>query len=53
MLLFVISGLTNIKLRDIISEGWLWIGLMIAQLAAMTYIPGIVLWIPWMLGYGK
>ena len=53
VLLFVISGLTNIKLRDIISEGWLWIGLMIAQLAAMTYIPGIVLWIPWMLGYGK
>ena len=53
VLLFVISGLTNIKLRDIISEGWLWIGLMIAQLAAMTYIPGIVLWIPWMFGYGK
>ncbi len=51
VLLFVISGLTGIKLREIIAEGWLWIGLMIAQLAAMTYIPGIVLWIPWMFGY--
>ncbi len=51
VLLFVISGLTGIKLREIISEGWLWIGLMIAQLAAMTYIPGIVLWIPWTFGY--
>jgi TRAP-type transport system large permease protein len=51
VLLFVISGLTGIKLREIIREGWLWIWLMIAQLAAMTYIPGIVLWIPWLFGY--
>lgn len=51
VLLFVISGLTGIKLREIIREGWLWIGLAVAQLAAMTYIPGIVLWIPRMFGY--
>ncbi|MBM3535766.1 MAG: TRAP transporter large permease [Alphaproteobacteria bacterium] len=51
VLLFVISGLTGIKLREIIREGWLWVWLMVAQLVAMTYIPGIVLWVPWMLGY--
>jgi len=51
VLLFVISGLTGIKLRDIIRESWLWTGLMIAQLAAMTYIPAIVLWVPRLFGY--
>ncbi len=51
VLLFVISGLTGIKLRDIIRESWLWIGLMVAQRFAMTYIPGLVLWIPRMFGY--
>ena len=51
VLLFVISGLTGIKLREIIREGWLWIGLAVAQLLAMTYIPGIVLWVPRMFGY--
>jgi tripartite ATP-independent transporter DctM subunit len=51
VLLFVLNGLTGIKLRDIIREGWLWIWLMIAQLLAMTYIPAIVLWVPWMFGY--
>jgi tripartite ATP-independent transporter DctM subunit len=51
VLLFVISGLTGIRLRDIIRESWLWIGLMVAQLIAMTYIPGLVLWLPQMFGY--
>ncbi|MCB5174641.1 MULTISPECIES: TRAP transporter large permease [Microvirga] len=51
VLLFVMSGLTGISLRDIIREIWAFIGILIAALLLMIFVPDVVLWLPRYFGY--
>ena len=53
LLLFVLSALTKIPLKEIIRETWALIGGMIAALALMVAFPAIVMWLPRALGYVK
>jgi TRAP-type C4-dicarboxylate transport system permease large subunit len=49
--LFVISGLADVPLSKIIKEIWPFVGVLVAVLLLCTYVPGIVLLIPKLLGY--
>ena len=51
VLLFVMSGLTGIPLRDIIREIWSFIGILVAALLLMIFVPEVVLWLPRFFGY--
>jgi tripartite ATP-independent transporter DctM subunit len=51
MLLFVVTGLTGAKLKDVIREMIPFIILFIGVLFLITYIPDIVLWLPKTMGY--
>jgi tripartite ATP-independent transporter DctM subunit len=51
MLLFVVSGLTGAKLKDVIREMIPFIILFIGVLFLITFVPDIVLWIPRHTGY--
>ncbi len=51
MLLFVTNALTCIPLKDMVQEGWAFIGLLILALLLMTLFPQIVLWLPQTMGY--
>jgi TRAP-type transport system large permease protein len=51
VLLFVMSGLTGIPLREIIREIWAFVGILIAALILMILVPDVVLWLPRLFGY--
>jgi tripartite ATP-independent transporter DctM subunit len=51
MLLFVISSLTGADLKDIISEIWPFLGVLILVLFLLVLFPGLVLWLPHLLGF--
>lgn len=51
ILLFVINAVTNIPLRAIIAEIWAFLAVLIAALILMIFVPGIVLWLPRLMGY--
>ncbi len=51
VLLFVMSGLTGIPLREIIREVWAFIGILVAALLLMIFVPETVLWLPRLFGY--
>src|SRR3982751_4138128 len=51
LLLFVLAALTKIPLREIVRESWALIGALVASLALMVAFPGLVLWLPRVLGY--
>ena len=51
ILLFVINAVTGIPLKEIISEIWAFLAILLAALLAMILIPDIVLWLPRMFGY--
>ena len=51
IVLFVINAVTGIPLREMISEVWLFIAVLIAALIAMILFPGIVLFVPRLFGY--
>ena len=51
MLLFVTNALTGIPLKDMVREGWAFIGLLVLALLLMTLFPQIVLWLPQTMGY--
>jgi C4-dicarboxylate transporter DctM subunit len=53
LLLFVLAALTRIPLREIIGECWGLIGSLVAALALMVAFPGIVMWLPRVLGYAR
>jgi tripartite ATP-independent transporter DctM subunit len=53
LLLFVLSALTRIPLKEIIAECWALIGAMVGVLALMVAFPGLVMWLPRLLGYAK
>ncbi len=52
ILLFVINATTGAPMRDMIREIWPFMLVLVGALLAMTLIPGIVLWLPRLLGYG-
>ncbi|MBG6144921.1 MAG: TRAP transporter large permease [Roseibium album] len=52
ILLFVINAVTGIPLREIISEVWAFLGVLIGALVLMILFPEIVLFLPRLLGYG-
>ena len=51
ILLFVINAVTDIPLREIISEIWAFLAVLIAALLVMLLIPDLVLWLPRVFGY--
>jgi tripartite ATP-independent transporter DctM subunit len=51
ILLFVISAVSQIPLKDIIREIWPFLGILVAALFVMILVPDIVLWAPRSLGY--
>ena len=51
VVLFVINATTRIPLREIISEIWLFIGVLVVALLVMMLFPEIVLWLPRQFGY--
>ncbi len=52
ILLFVINATTGAPMRDMIREIWPFMGALIVALLIMTLAPGLVLWLPRLLGYG-
>jgi tripartite ATP-independent transporter DctM subunit len=51
LLLFMMSKIADIPLNELVREVMPFLGVMIAALAVMTYVPEIVLWLPRLLGY--
>ena len=51
ILLFVINAVTGIKLRDIISEIWAFLGVLILALIVLILFPDLVLFLPRLFGY--
>ena len=51
ILLFVVNAVTGIPLKEIISEIWLFLGVLIIALLFMIFIPDLVLWLPRFFGY--
>ena len=51
ILLFVINAVTGISLKEIISEIWMFIFVLILALLIMIFFPEIILWLPEMFGY--
>ncbi|MDE3238564.1 MAG: TRAP transporter large permease [Paracoccaceae bacterium] len=51
IVLFVLNGITGIPLKDMIREVWIFVAALIAALLVMIFEPGIVLWLPRLLGY--
>ena len=51
ILLFVINAVTGISLKEIISEIWMFIGVLILALIVMMLFPELILWLPEIFGY--
>ncbi len=51
ILLFVINAVTGIKLRDIISEIWAFLGVLILAQVVLILFPDLVLFLPRLFGY--
>ena len=51
ILLFVISAVSQIPLKDMIREIWPFLGILVVALFVMILVPDIVLWAPQSLGY--
>ena len=51
ILLFVINAVTGIPLKEIISEVWVFLSVLILALLLMILLPEIVLWLPRVFGY--
>jgi TRAP-type C4-dicarboxylate transport system permease large subunit len=49
--LFILNGVTNIPLSDIIRESWKFIAVLLAVLAFLVFNPDFVLFLPRALGY--
>ena len=51
ILLFVISAVSQIPLKDMIREIWPFLGILVMALFLMIVFPNIVLWVPQSFGY--
>jgi C4-dicarboxylate transporter DctM subunit len=52
LLLFVMTRIADVPIRDIVKDTLPFLWAMIASLALITFFPEIVLWLPRQLGYG-
>jgi tripartite ATP-independent transporter DctM subunit len=48
---FLLSGITGIKVTDILSEVWVLLALLILALMVLVFVPQITLWLPMLAGY--
>ena len=51
ILLFVINAVTGIPLKEIISEIWAFLAVLVLALMFLILSPGVVLWLPRLFGY--
>ena len=51
LLLFVVTSITKAPIRDTIKHLLPFLAIMIAGLAIITFLPGLVLWLPRLYGY--
>ncbi len=51
LLLFVLAAITKIPLREIFRESWGLVAALVACLFLLVALPGLVLWLPRLLGY--
>jgi C4-dicarboxylate transporter DctM subunit len=51
LLLFVMTSITGVPLRAIVREVMPFLGVMVVALAAITFVPETVLWLPRLFGY--
>jgi len=51
LLLFIMVKITKVPLRDIVREAAPFLAVMIATLFLITVVPGLVLWLPRLMGY--
>jgi C4-dicarboxylate transporter DctM subunit len=51
LLLFMMTKITDVPLRDIVRESMPFLYVMFAALALITLVPGTVLWLPRLMGY--
>ena len=51
ILLFVINAVTGITLKEMISEIWIFILVLLFALGIMILFPQLILWLPEMFGY--
>lgn len=51
LLLFVMSRIANVPIRDIVRDTLPFLFAMVAALALITFVPATVLWLPRLLGY--
>ncbi|MBL8326008.1 MAG: TRAP transporter large permease subunit, partial [Rubrivivax sp.] len=51
LLLFMMSKIAEVPLRDIVREVMPFLWVMLVALAAITLLPDLVLWLPRLLGY--
>ena len=51
LLLFVMTSITGVPLRDLVRDVLPFLAAMIAALAVITFVPETVLWLPRLLGY--
>jgi C4-dicarboxylate transporter DctM subunit len=52
LLLFVMTRIAEVPIRDIVRDVMPFLFAMIAALAVITFVPGVVLFLPRLLGYG-
>jgi tripartite ATP-independent transporter DctM subunit len=52
LLLFVMTRIAEVPLKDLVREVLPFLWAMIGALALITFFPGLVLWLPRLLGYG-
>ncbi|WP_348525915.1 TRAP transporter large permease subunit [Mesorhizobium sp.] len=51
MLLFIMARIAEVPFRDLVRNVLPFLGAMIGSLALITFFPGLVLWLPRLLGY--
>ncbi|MBX9875564.1 MAG: TRAP transporter large permease, partial [Beijerinckiaceae bacterium] len=51
LLLFIMNTITGVPLRDIVRECMPFLAAMVGALAVITFFPGLVLWLPRLMGY--
>ncbi|WP_172331148.1 TRAP transporter large permease [Mangrovicoccus sp. HB161399] len=51
VVLFVVTGITGVKMGDLVRESWPFIAAMYAVLLLCMLVPGVVTWLPGRLGY--
>lgn len=51
VVLFVMSGLTGVPIKEIVREAWLFIGVLIAALLVIVLVPELTLFVPRFFGF--